>query len=130
MDVDGVDRWCLRDRMGGGRGGVCVIAETRSAQSASRDGTAQDIESDCPSLDAASGTRTTQKASVVMTLSWMKDDHIVHWTPQRAQQAEREMLIAEGRVIEPNYLWSAVAQQHEAAAAVNRERASRGIDEV
>ena len=65
-----------------------------------------------------------------MTLSWMKDDHIDHWTPQRAQQAEREMLIAEGRVIEPHYLWSAVAQQHEAAAAVNRERASRGIDEV
>ena len=59
-----------------------------------------------------------------MTLSWMKDDHIVHWTPQRAQQAEREMLIAEGRVIEPNYLWSAVAQEHEAAAAINRERAS------
>ena len=65
-----------------------------------------------------------------MTLSWMKDDHIDHWTPQRAQQAEREMLIADGRVIEPHYLWSAVAQQHEAAAAVNRERASRGIDEV
>ena len=130
MDVDGVERWCLRDRMGGRRGGVCVMAETRSAQSASRDGTAQDIESDCPSLDAASGTRTQQKAGVVMTLSWMKDDHIDHWTPQRAQQAEREMLIAEGRVIEPNYLWSAVAQQHEAAAAVNRERASRGIDEV
>ena len=65
------------------------------------------------------------KARREMTLSWMKDDHIDHWTPQRAQQAERKMLIAEGRVIEPSYLWSAVAQQHEAAAAVNRERASR-----
>lgn len=61
-----------------------------------------------------------------MTLPWItKHDHINDWTPQRAHQAEREMLIAEGRVIEPTYLWSTVAQQHEAVAAVNRERASR-----
>ena len=62
-----------------------------------------------------------------MTLPWMtKHDTIDHWTPRRAWDAERRMLVADGRVIEPNYLWSAVAQQHEAAAAVNRERASRG----
>ena len=62
-----------------------------------------------------------------MTLPWMtKFDHIDNWTPRRAWDAERRMLVADGRVIEPSYLWSAVAQQHEAAAAVNRERASRG----
>ena len=60
-----------------------------------------------------------------MTLPWMKDAHIDHWTPRRAWDAERRTLIADGRVIEPNYLWSTVAQQHEAAAAINRERASR-----
>jgi len=61
-----------------------------------------------------------------MTLPWItKHDTIDHWTPQRAGDAERRMLVADGRVIEPSYLWSAVAQQHEAAAAVNRERASR-----
>ena len=52
-------------------------------------------------------------------------DVVTHWTPQRAWDAERRMLVAEGRVIEPHYLWSVVAQQHEAAAAINRERASR-----
>lgn len=62
-----------------------------------------------------------------MTLPWItKHDTINDWTPRRAWDAERRMLVAEGRVIEPTYLWSAVAQQHEAAAAVNRERASRG----
>lgn len=62
-----------------------------------------------------------------MTLPWItKHDHINDWTPRRAWDAERRMLTAEGRVIEPSYLWSAVAQQHEAEAAVNRERASRG----
>jgi hypothetical protein len=62
-----------------------------------------------------------------MTLPWItKHDIISNWTPRRAGDAERRMLVAEGRVIEPSYLWSQVAQQHEAAAAVNRERASRG----
>jgi len=61
-----------------------------------------------------------------MTFTWIKHDHIDGWTPRRAWDAERRMLTAEGRVIEPSYLWSAVAQQHEAEAAVNRERASRG----
>ena len=60
-----------------------------------------------------------------MTLPWIKHDHIDHWTPRRAGDAERRMLTAEGRVVEPSYLWSAVAQQHEAEAAANRERASR-----
>ena len=60
-----------------------------------------------------------------MTFTWITHDHIDGWTPRRAGDAERRMLVAEGRVIEPSYLWSAVAQQHEAVAAVNRERASR-----
>jgi hypothetical protein len=102
------------------------MAQARSAESASRDGTAEDAGSDYPSLDAASGTRSEQKASELMTLPWNKHDHIDHWTPRRAGDAERRMLLAEGRVVEPSYGWSAVAQQHEAEAAVNRERASRG----
>ena len=53
-------------------------------------------------------------------------DVVTHWTPQRAHQAEREMLRRDGIVVEPSYLWSQPAQQHEAAAAVKRERASRG----
>ena len=61
-----------------------------------------------------------------MTFTWIKHDHIDHWTPRRAWDAERRMLVAEGRVVEPSYLWSQVAQQHEAEAAANRERASRG----
>jgi len=60
-----------------------------------------------------------------MTSTWIKHDHINDWTPRRAADAERRMLVAEGRVVEPSYLWSEVAQQHEAVAAVNRERASR-----
>lgn len=61
-----------------------------------------------------------------MTLPWItKDEHISNWTPRLAWDAERRMLIADGRVIEPSYLWSTVAQQHEAVAAINRERASR-----
>ena len=52
-------------------------------------------------------------------------DAIPNWTPQRAHQAEREMLKREGIVTEPSYLWSQPSQEHEAAAAVNRERASR-----
>ena len=61
-----------------------------------------------------------------MTLPWTRHDHIDNWTPHRAQQAEREMLKREGIVVEPHFLWSQPAQQHEAVAAVNRERASRG----
>lgn len=53
-------------------------------------------------------------------------DTVADWTPQRAHQAEREMLRRDGIVVEPSYLWSQPAQQHEAAAAVKRERASRG----
>lgn len=55
-------------------------------------------------------------------LRWlMGSDVIADWTPQRAQQAEREMLRREGYVVEPHYLWSQPAKAREHAAQMNRE---------
>ena len=52
-------------------------------------------------------------------------DAIPNWTPQRAHQAEREMLRRDGIVVEPSYLWSQPAQQHERQARINREQSGR-----
>lgn len=49
------------------------------------------------------------------------DDTLPNWTPQRAQQAEREMLRREGIVTEPHYLWSAPAKAREQQAKARRE---------
>ena len=51
------------------------------------------------------------------------------WTPRRAAQAERDTRTAEGRVVEPSYLWSQVAQAHEMDAIRHREQA-QGHDRV
>lgn len=62
-----------------------------------------------------------------MSLSrWLFGDNVVTgWTPQRAQQAEREMLRREGIVIEPHYLWSQPAKAREQQAKVRREHSWR-----
>lgn len=54
-------------------------------------------------------------------------DTVTNWTPQRAHQAEREMLKREGIVVEPHYLWSRPAQKREQAAAWNRKRAMQPV---
>lgn len=53
------------------------------------------------------------------------DDRITNWTPQRAHQAERAMLIREGIVVEPHFLWSAPAKAREQHAKLRREQSWR-----
>ena len=53
------------------------------------------------------------------------DDVLPAWTPQRAQQAEREVLTREGIVTEPHYLWSAPAKERERQAKIRREQSWR-----
>lgn len=50
---------------------------------------------------------------------------VADWTPRRAHQAEREMLRAEGIVVEPHYGWSLPAQTRERQARINREQSWR-----
>lgn len=52
--------------------------------------------------------------------SWFGADTLPNWTPQRAQQAEREMLRREGIVTEPHFLWSRPAQERERLAQIRR----------
>lgn len=47
------------------------------------------------------------------------------WTPQRAAQAEREMLTREGIVVAPHYLWSRPAQERERLAQIRRQNSWR-----
>ena len=54
-------------------------------------------------------------------------DTVADWTPQRAHQAEREMLKREGIVVEPHFLWSQPAQEHERQARINREQSGRKL---
>lgn len=56
-------------------------------------------------------------------LAWLTGDDatIPHWTPQRAAQAERETLTAQGIVVHPHYLWSRPAREREQQAAQRRE---------
>lgn len=54
-------------------------------------------------------------------------DAIDGWTQARAVRAEREMLIREGIVVEPHYLWSAPAKAREQAARINREQSWRKV---
>lgn len=55
-------------------------------------------------------------------IGWLfgPSDTITGWTPQRAAQAEREMLTREGIVTEPHYLWSAPAKERERLAQIRR----------
>ena len=59
-------------------------------------------------------------------IGWLlHTDTIADWTPQRAQQAEREMLRREGIVVEPHYAWSKPAREREQQARINREQSWR-----
>lgn len=53
------------------------------------------------------------------------DAQLTHWTPQRAAQAERDTLRAQGVVTEPVYLWSRPAQERERLAQIRRQTSWR-----
>lgn len=52
-------------------------------------------------------------------------DALEGWTPQRAAQAERDTLRAQGIVNEPVYLWSRPAQERERLAQLRRQNSWR-----
>ena len=59
---------------------------------------------------------------------WLAGEAVIaNWTPQRAQQAEREMLRREGIVIDPHFLWSKPAKARERMAQMNRERSRKPV---
>lgn len=59
--------------------------------------------------------------------TWLGLDLIKDWTPQRAAQAEREMLRREGIVVEPHFAWSAPAKAREQQAKARREQSWRKV---
>lgn len=47
------------------------------------------------------------------------------WTPQRAAQAEKDTLRAQGIVVDPVFLWSKPAQERERLAQLRRQTSWR-----
>jgi hypothetical protein len=60
-------------------------------------------------------------------MSWLfgNTDALPGWTPQRAAQAERDTLLAQGIVVEPVFSWSKPAQERERVARLRREQSWR-----
>ena len=63
-----------------------------------------------------------------MIARWLFGDaaQLPHWTPQRAAQAERDTLRAQGVVVEPHWTWSRPAQERERLARQRRMQRAAG----